>query len=395
MKPVIGTAVAVVFIVFLAVPKEEPPGDRTPEKSMGAQLESSSSRPRSSLWGFVDREGNVVIEPKFTSVSRFHEGLAFVKVGGIIPDDEVSLTIDPRDKRTWGVIDRTGKMVVAPKFDQAFHFQEGTAPVQVDGKWGFIDRRGEYVIEPRFDQVFHFYEGLAKAKRDEKWGFIDREGDFAVEPVYDGAGHFSEGLANVAVRDPEEGNLVWGYVDRSGKVVIEPKCHGAGEFSEGYAAVRSEDGLKGYIDREGNQMIPFRFRSGDPFRNGLARARLSTKPPMAGMIDKSGTMVIESVRHYSDLGISPDGAITAYYYHPKTHEKIGVPFNPADIWPFPGLYYSEMYFREGRTTIQIEGSDPPRYAVVDQNGDIVFTTDPEKIRDLGDYREGLAHFGIR
>jgi hypothetical protein len=143
-------------------------------------------------------------------------------------------------------------------------------------------------------------------------------------------------------------------------------------------------------------MIPYQFEYAGPFRNGLAKARLSKRPHMLVLIDKSGTMVIElgPVRHYADLGITPDGAITAYYYDDRTHEKNGEPFDPGQIWTSPDLYHAETFFREGRATIRIEDSEPPRYAVVDENGEIVFTTDPDEMSYVGYYSEGLAHFGI-
>lgn len=66
----------------------------------------------------------------------------------------------------WGFVDRSGEMVIEPQFDMVFSFSEGLAPVQVDGKWGYIDRTGEFAVEPRFESEFGFPfpEGLAALK---------------------------------------------------------------------------------------------------------------------------------------------------------------------------------------------------------------------------------------
>ena len=66
-------------------------------------------------------------------------------------------------------------------------------------KCGFIDKSGKVVIEPQFDDVGAFIEGLAWVKKDGKWGFIDKSGKVVIEPQFDGAGDFSEGLAWVVI----------------------------------------------------------------------------------------------------------------------------------------------------------------------------------------------------
>ncbi|EGQ2639350.1 WG repeat-containing protein, partial [Campylobacter coli] len=55
--------------------------------------------------------------------------------------------------RRWGFIDRSGKFVIEPKFDDAWNFNEGLAGVELNGKWGFIDKSGKIVIEPKFDDI--------------------------------------------------------------------------------------------------------------------------------------------------------------------------------------------------------------------------------------------------
>ena len=65
-----------------------------------------------------------------------------------------------------GFIDLQGNYVINPQFDLVYSFSEGLAAVQIGdwntGKWGFIDRQGNYVINPQFDYVWFwsFSEGL-------------------------------------------------------------------------------------------------------------------------------------------------------------------------------------------------------------------------------------------
>ncbi|APA52029.1 hypothetical protein BLD35_02145 [Campylobacter coli] len=53
--------------------------------------------------------------------------------------------------RKYGFMDKNGKIVIEPKFDGVGNFSEGLAAVGLNGKWGFIDKNGEFAIKPKFD----------------------------------------------------------------------------------------------------------------------------------------------------------------------------------------------------------------------------------------------------
>jgi len=93
------------------------------------------------LWGYIDKNGEFVIEPKFQDIGKFSEGLA-------------SATINEGfDERKYGYIDKTGNFVIEPKYDWAPPFENGFAYVNIpsdsiNGKWGYINKTGKYVWEP-------------------------------------------------------------------------------------------------------------------------------------------------------------------------------------------------------------------------------------------------------
>lgn len=73
------------------------------------------------------------------------------------------------------------------QFDHAWVFHSGLAPV-AKWKWGFIDRTGKFVIAPRFDEVPTITlspsdKGIAKVKTFDGWGCITRIGEGVDCPV--------------------------------------------------------------------------------------------------------------------------------------------------------------------------------------------------------------------
>ena len=83
----------------------------------------------------------------------------------------------------WGYIDKTGKMVIKPQFDDAFNFEENDwARVKVNDKYGYIDKSGKMIIEPWFEEVASFSSnGLARVKIDGKWGYFAQTGSIIKE----------------------------------------------------------------------------------------------------------------------------------------------------------------------------------------------------------------------
>lgn len=161
-------------------------------------------------WGYIDKTGKWVIPPQFEWASSFQENIAAVNrqhdCGYIDPTGAyvVRPPVSPSEKdcatvwgdfveglsrwklgSKYGFIDRSGKVVIEPKFDLTFHFSEGLAAVQIGGKWGYIDKTGKMVIEPKaLAHVEDFHHGLAfVTTKDGRYGYIDRSGNYAWSPT--------------------------------------------------------------------------------------------------------------------------------------------------------------------------------------------------------------------
>ena len=214
--------------------------------------------------GYIDNRGRLAIAPQFDQAYPFSEGIARVEV----------LT---GNRLRYSFIDRTGKIVFShPSASEARDCCEGLAAViDVIGRWGYIDKTGNLVIKPRFNPVLEFTtppgkfsQGLAAVGADNgtrRWGYINPIGEFAIQPRFDsgyaGCGCFSEGLAWVTVGcEPEKRDITtgqYGYINQKGKFVIKPIFDFAAEFSGGLAKVQIDDsssfdrGKWGYINKSG------------------------------------------------------------------------------------------------------------------------------------------------
>ena len=70
-------------------------------------------------------------------------------------------------------------------YDEAWLFQEGLAPVELNGKWGFIDKTGKLIVPPMYDEAWPFQEGLAKVELNEKKFYIKVFPDDKVVEYYE------------------------------------------------------------------------------------------------------------------------------------------------------------------------------------------------------------------
>lgn len=86
----------------------------------------------------------MIIAARFQDAGDFSEGLAAVKIEG-----------------KWGYVDKDGQMVIPPAFERASDFREGLSWVDQHGKCGFIDRSGAFRVKPSFFHCKDFHEGLA------------------------------------------------------------------------------------------------------------------------------------------------------------------------------------------------------------------------------------------
>ncbi|MBM3756308.1 MAG: WG repeat-containing protein [Acidobacteria bacterium] len=213
--------------------------------------------------GFIDRSGEVIVSPRFDSTGEFSEGLARVSTGSVS-----------------GYIDAAGKMRIEPRYTVAPEFVDDRAIVMTeDGKYSIIDRTGRTIASIPYRPLGRFHQGLCKMQRPrgEKtpvaYGYFDRNGRTVIEPQFINAGDFSDGPDALAIVIKDH---AFYYIDRSGRAVLKLSIDGndrAPAFKDGLVKWK-EDGWWGYRDAKGEWAIKPQFDYAADFADGPAQVTL-------------------------------------------------------------------------------------------------------------------------
>ena len=285
------------------------------------------------LYGYIDKNGVEIIPPRYKSASDFKLNCAFVKT-----DDKYAL------------IDTCGKEITPPIFDEYEPidlFENGLNAVRTGDKWGFIDKNGQWVIPAQYDHVFNFRSGLAKVytapddfyinpqgktvypplfdewlfdpgdgtciafKKDDKYGFADSTGRIIIQPQYRMAYSFSEGLAYV--EDIQGGT---GFINMNGEYVIPPvyQFNGPTYCQESRIIVNNSE-HEGFMDKNGKEITPIQYDYVNAFKNGFAKVAYKDEARMKsiymeytyGYINWNGNEIIPCL--YEELRYLPDFAL--------------------------------------------------------------------------------------
>ena len=254
------------------------------------------------LYGYVDKNNQIVIHAIYTKAYDFSEGLAQV-----IKEDENGnwLTI---------FIDQTGNEII--KFDEYIEsndFSEGLILGRKGEKTVCFDKSGNLVFEcETYAEIYPFHDGLARVKKMGKnsssrlYGFINKKGEEVIPCQYKFAYDFHDGVAAV-------GGDSWFYIDTDGAELKDlERFYFAHSFQDGLALVC--DYTYGYqiINKDFEVVVSLsQYKFVDNFELGIAKV-MSSKD-LYGFIDINGNEIIPCI--YKEIGyFNNDGVAKATTY---------------------------------------------------------------------------------
>lgn len=118
-----------------------------------------------------------------------------------------------KNKRAYGYINKSGKVVVPCVYTDARDYSEGLAAVKVNTnsgpRWGFIDTAGKWVISPKFsNEPYPFIEGYSSVmKANGNCVAINKTGE-AVSREFKDIRQFHKGYALVHLSGKENASLI-------------------------------------------------------------------------------------------------------------------------------------------------------------------------------------------
>ncbi len=201
------------------------------------------------VFAFYDRKGNQVIpetkgyfNPHCTSCGRvFRDGLFRVR--------------KQKGNVLYGYLNKTGDVAIEPEFEAAHDFHNGVALVRKDGLFGFIDTTGTIIIEPQYQYAQQFYinSTLVRETKESPYGMIDREGNYLIEPQFKNIPYrrYNLWMASVVENEPTptDGQIVIGnydvskvatrvlYDDRGKEVLSVKNCSNLKSLNEDFLVV--------------------------------------------------------------------------------------------------------------------------------------------------------------
>ena len=196
----------------------------------------------------------------------------------------------------WGYADREGKITIPAQFGYAYQFSEGFAEVTfLEGDQGYIDVDGN-VLARGFANTFSFRNGYAEVWLsghniyDKVTAWINTKGD--IVPFMDHDRFYPISEDRIWMRTAKDYSAPYHLLDGEGNILTAEPVYlmemESWEFDEGLQAVRNADGKWGYIDLNGEVVIPFIYNAAYAFEGELAKVRLGDQ---VGYIDQAGHAV--------------------------------------------------------------------------------------------------------
>ncbi|WP_339244189.1 WG repeat-containing protein [Paenibacillus sp. FSL R10-2796] len=263
------------------------------------------------LWGYINDEGRVQIEPRYEYAEDFQKnGLAVVQ-----------------RKNSSGLIDSTGRERVKPIYSFIAPFSEERAVVSDAKGYTFIDEKGKEVTSARYDYLNSLHEGRALFSKQNTtggqslYGYVDAQGKEVLPAIYVDANDFMNGMALVKIKEGE-----YALIDPDGNILHTYNHPFVGSPGEGLLAYQAtENGKYGYLNTDGSVAIQPQFTSALPFSEGRAVVNTAENYGNAyGLIDKQGKMIIPA-KYYEVLQLG-EGRVA-----------IGTPVFPSQ--PYRGSRY--------------------------------------------------------
>jgi hypothetical protein len=236
------------------------------------------------------------IKPQFASAFDFIKGTAVVYI-----------------KKKYGLIDKTGKIIVAPTYNKIRRFDDGNMYALKGNKSFLLDHQGKPLLKQKYQFLKPTSHQLLYIKVDGKWGCINSNGKTILKPIYE--------ISYLNIVSPQ---LIWVadykkemWVNAQGKIIQSTK---APRVKTDLEVFSNDDDLYGYKNSKGKVVIPAQYDNASDFHNGVAKV---VKDDLYGLINSKGKVIIPvKYNEDSDLLDFEGNRVAIHYKVIKDKNKV-------------------------------------------------------------------------
>ena len=325
----------------------------------------------------LDWQGRVVVPFKYDGISWMHEGFA----EGLVP-----VVLNEKV----GFINEQGVEVIPPQYDSTGYFSEGLAPVakcDASGwyKWGVIDKTGKLVVPMKYEGIHDYNGGLAAVLMNDKWGLLDTNGKLVVPTKYLLAAGVGNGLAVVI---PNSYSMF--YVDKTGKVIVsnasaedDSTLQGGGKW-----IVKGNPGSEYYdsaiYDLQGKCLIPHGNYSQFLFdeENGLVKGWRYPEASPCVLMDWNLKVI---TKPYAEIGEFHEGLAAVARVDEDTGEEWHGFIDLTGKEVIPTIYSDAGNFSCGLAYVAVTDADGTKqYGYINARGEMIISPRYSVARDFSD-----------
>jgi hypothetical protein len=245
--------------------------------------------------GIIDTLGNEILPCEYDWIESFNSPEKICVFKGKVEFNVETFETTYTGK--YGFVNQDNEILIPLVYEEIKYASENSYKVKVDGKWGIITHSGEEKIPAKYDwiqektysQYYQAFKGEvdphAYFPKGSGFGYVDTLGNEITKFIYEGLQYANGGLIKVKIKDK------WGVINDKDELIVPCKYDDiGGDFYEDMLRVfvgsidfnneyeyEEYNGLYGFVDKNGEEVIPCQFTYSDQFYEGKARVKKDGK----------------------------------------------------------------------------------------------------------------------
>lgn len=398
------------------------------------------------VYGLMDRQGQIIVTPIYSSISEFKNGLANVEfeygskkyinqineLGEILFESEkntiflpyhvildelietyypgqteFTMTVHPINIATklikiyyngrYGYINIHGEEIIPCEYSHIESWAHDYFIVSKSNNWqspnyGVINIYGQEILPCKYSFVKYFDRKMFEVATMQLRGIVNEEGVEIIPCKYQNIERWEDDLFKVCNLDSS--SKMYGIVNIYGEEIIPPKFTAIHDLIEDFALVEYYS-KKGIINKNGKEIAPVIYDSISNFINGLAEVEIKNH---RCQINDEGLVLFKSAKGvlflpYNYISESIEGLAKTF-----NNGKWGL-INDEGLEITPCIYESIHLIENGSTIVSLkneENSFDQKYGVLNNKGEIILPLKYDYVSSFGiDGETGISLLEVK